>query len=140
MRKLGIVAVVAATVLLAGCATGGTAEESAPAAETQRTAPAVEPTSAPITMEPTEEAAPVDPSQDFGDYTPDEFYLLATTSAWRGEVPDDASLIGAAKLACDSIAAGSSDVVVVSGEGEDATWNNSLVIQGATQVYCPPAG
>ncbi|WP_120338138.1 DUF732 domain-containing protein [Cryobacterium soli] len=98
--------------------------------------PTAEPVAAPIKMssEPTPE-----PTGEYGDYTQDEFYVASISSAWRGALPADAEFVGAAALACQDLTAGAAaaDVRVVSGEGEDADWNNDHAVQYAVQVYCP---
>ena len=127
---------VVAVLALSGCASAGASADVAKSVAPAEVASA-EPSAAAIEM--TDAAAPEPTASEYGDYTQDEFYVASIASAWRGTVPTDAEFIGAAALACQDLTAGAAaaDVTVVSGEGEDAEWNNEHAVQYAVQVYCP---
>lgn len=129
-KNLGLVAI--AAVLLTGCASTGEPQ----AAETVTVT--ATPEAAPITAEavPEETEGP----GTFGNPEDDEFFVKSIEFVWRGERPTDEQFIGAAKLACEQINAGTpwNTVQVTSGAGaEDDAWNNQHVGQYAEQIYCP---
>ena len=129
MRKLGGIGVLAAALLLAGCSAGTT--EATP-----QTA-AGEPSAAAIAEQPPASAPPSESTT--GEMDPDEFFLKGMANSWHGDLPSDDELLGAAKLACQTLQGGTAigEVVVVEGDSEDAVWNNGQLVNVAAQVYCP---
>jgi hypothetical protein len=118
----------------AGCSDGSSAQvEEAPATVAATSAP-TEVTPAPVTSTP--EAPPEEGGFGMGDYTPDEFFIANMDRYWQGDArPDDEALIGAGKLVCEQLTAGTAKDAVVAVEGD--AHNNDRVIQAATQAYCP---
>ncbi len=135
MGKLG--GIIFVSVLgLTSCATAQAAPQGTPApakfadaapAITAAAIPAAEPTK-------TEVAKP----GTFGDRATDEKYLLGVKAGWLGAAPEDAALIGAAKLACQKYAAGErhDTMRVVQGTSNEAMENNLRVAVYAARNYC----
>lgn len=130
-KKLGLVVI--AALMLTGCAAGG---EEPQAVET-------------VTMTATPEAAPIQaqaaPEETaaagtFGNPENDNFFVKSAAPALVGEAPSDADLVGAAKLACEQMDAGTpwNTVAVISGiDPESDAHNNEVIGQYAAQIYCP---
>lgn len=143
MKKLGLIGVAVAALLLAGCSapvveSAREAPSSAPSATTAKT-PTSEPTAAAIEMEANETIDATTPWGEAGFESADAWYLASMDTVWQGERPSDDQLIGAGMLACEQIAAGATrdDVVVVTGDTEEAASNNRKVISYALFTYCP---
>lgn len=66
-------------------------------------------------------------------------FLDAVGTAWRGNVPDDSSVLLLGRRACDQIAAGVqiADVNVVEGSGELRNQNNDMSRLAALHLLCP---
>lgn len=154
MVKTGQFVAFAVVVLaLSGCSAAGA---SAPAGDVKpevvasaeptsepTATPTAEPVAAPIVAAPIAAAPEATESQTEaqknGFIDENDWYLRSIRAGWTGELPTDEQLLGAGKLACDGLAAGTrqEDVIVVQGEGEDALNNNRNLVGYALMALCP---
>ena len=132
MKKLYTGAMIAAVLMLAGCASQAAPE---PAAVTVTVAPTPEDTAEAL-------AAPSPTDAPYGDYTQDEYFAKAVEATWRGALPPVDELAAAGHSACDAMRAGvaKSAVSVLTNAGDDPAWNNENVAYQASYIYCPEVG